>query len=167
MALTKAKKKEVLDKVKGILDTSSSVVFVNFHGLPVADTTDMRRDLREKQLGYYVAKKTLVKKAIGGAKIAGDIPELEGELAVVFNTEEGSEDITAPAREVYNFQKKFDGAIAILGGIFESQLVAKDRMMGIAQIPGMQTLRGQFANVVNSPIQGLVVALNSIAEKKV
>jgi ribosomal protein L10 len=39
-------------------------------------------------------------------------------------------------------------------------------MMAIALIPSQQTLYAQFVNVINSPIQGLVVALSKIAEKK-
>jgi ribosomal protein L10 len=39
-------------------------------------------------------------------------------------------------------------------------------MMEIAQIPDRQTLLGMFVNVINSPIQGLAVALNAVAEKR-
>ncbi len=42
----------------------------------------------------------------------------------------------------------------------------KAEMMEIATIPSRETLLGMFVNVINSPIQGFVVALNSIAEKK-
>ena len=42
----------------------------------------------------------------------------------------------------------------------------KEQMTEIAQIPDMQTLRAQFVNVINSPIQGLAIALNALAEKK-
>ena len=40
-------------------------------------------------------------------------------------------------------------------------------MTEIASIPTLQVLRGVFVNVINSPIQGLVLGLNAIAEKKV
>src|SRR3990167_7338986 len=33
-------------------------------------------------------------------------------------------------------------------------------------IPSLQTLRGMFVNVINSPIQGLAIALDAIAKKK-
>jgi ribosomal protein L10 len=36
----------------------------------------------------------------------------------------------------------------------------------VAQIPGLKTLQAQFVNLINSPIQGFVIALNAIAEKK-
>ena len=39
-------------------------------------------------------------------------------------------------------------------------------MTEIASIPALPVLRGMFVNVINSPIQGLAVALNQIAEKK-
>ena len=36
----------------------------------------------------------------------------------------------------------------------------------IATIPSLQTLRGMFVNVINSPIAGLAVALKAIADKR-
>ena len=42
----------------------------------------------------------------------------------------------------------------------------KDAMMEIATIPAPEVLRGMFVNVINSPIQGFVMALNAIAEKR-
>jgi ribosomal protein L10 len=39
-------------------------------------------------------------------------------------------------------------------------------MNAIALIPSVPVLRGMFVNVINSPIQGLVIALDKIAEKK-
>ena len=42
----------------------------------------------------------------------------------------------------------------------------KDQMTVIASIPPLPTLYGMFVNVVNSPIQGLVMALDQIGKKK-
>jgi hypothetical protein len=39
-------------------------------------------------------------------------------------------------------------------------------MTAIATIPPVPVLRGMFVNVINSPIQGLVIALDQIREKK-
>jgi large subunit ribosomal protein L10 len=160
MAITKDKKKAILDKLDGIKN-SESIVFVNFKGLPVAETTAMRRELAKGDVAYYVAKKTLVKKAFTEAGIEGDMPTLDGELAVVYGN-----DATGPAREVFAFQKKFDGKVTILGGIFEHKFVGKSQMEEIAQIPSMHVLRGMFVNVINSPIQGFTMAIKAIADKK-
>ena len=160
MAITKDKKKSILEKLDGIKN-SESIVFVNFKGLPVFETTTIRRELAKGAVSYFVAKKTLVKKAFAEAGIEGDMPKLDGELAVVYGN-----DATGPAREIFAFQKKFDGKVSILGGVFEHKFVDKSQMEEIAKIPSMHVLRGMFVNVINSPIQGFAMALNAIAEKK-
>lgn len=160
MAITKAKKKDILEKLKTVTD-KNSVVFLNFHGLPVNETAEIRRKLRESGVSYFVAKKSLVKKAFGDTSITGEIPELDGELALAY-----ADDLIAPAREVFSFQKKYADKVSILGGVFENAYFSKVQMEEIAKIPSQDTLRGMFVNVINSPIQGLVLALNAIAEKK-
>lgn len=160
MPITKAKKQEMLSKLATVAK-NPSVVFVNFHGLPMPETVELRSTLRKNGVGLLVAKKTLVRKAFSEAGIAGELPVTEGELALAY-----SQDALAAAREVYAFQKKFDGKLAIQGGTFESAFQNKVQMMEIAQIPDRQTLLGMFVNVINSPIQGLAVALNAVAEKR-
>jgi large subunit ribosomal protein L10 len=161
MALTKSKKKEILTKVTDVAQTAKSVVFVNFHGLTVTDSTDLRRQLRQAGVSYVVAKKTLAKKAFTEKGVTGEMPELAGELALAYG-----EDLLAPAREVFSFEKKFEGKISILGGVFEGKYMTKEEMTTIASIPGQQTLYGMFVNIINSPIQRFVIALDQIAQTK-
>ena len=158
---TKEKKKEIITKISDLLADSKSVVFFNFKKFPVKETMDMRRALRASQVNYFVAKRTLAKRAFDTAKIAGELPVMVGETAMAFGA-----DLIAPAREVYNFQKKFKDSISIVGGIFDGKYMGQAEMMSIALIPSQETLYAQFVNVINSPIQGLVVALSKIAEGK-
>lgn len=161
MAITKAKKQEISEKVNDILASSESVVFVNFHEFSITDEHAMRNKLKEEGVSYYVAKKTLIQRALDAKSIDGTCPSFEGELALAY-----SSDPVAPAREIYNVAKESDGALSIRGGIFEGAYRDAAQMTEIAQIPGMLQLRGMFVNVINSPIQGLAVALNAIADKK-
>lgn len=160
MAITKEKKQDILSKLKTIKDGSQTIVFVGFNGLPVSDSTLMRRQLRGEGVGYFVAKKTLIRRALDGA-YEGEIPELPGEVAVAY-----SSDAIAPAQQVLSFEKKYKDRIAILGGVFEGIYKDKSEMAEIASIPALPVLRGMFVNVINAPIQGLVLGLNAIAEKK-
>jgi len=43
--------------------------------------------------------------------------------------------------------------------------MSKEEMVAIAAIPSQQTLYAQFVNIINSPIQGLVMSLDAIAKK--
>lgn len=161
MAIKKEKKEEICKKIQTIVKDFPTVVFVNFHGLNVTDATQLKGSLREENSFYTVIKKSLAKRVLQDSSITGEIPELEGELALAY-----SEDQIASARGVFEFQKKHKDNISILGGIFEGVFVDKDKMSSIAQIPSLLTLRAQFVNIINSPIQGLVIALSQIAEKK-
>jgi len=161
MPITREKKKEIIGELKDAVKSAASVVFVNFHGLTVFQSMEMRKTLRKNGISYIVAKKSLTKKALEGEKIEGEQPSLDGEVAMAYGA-----DAIAPAREIYAFQKKFEGKLTIIGGIFEGTYKDKEGMSSIATIPSMQVLRGQFVNLINSPIQGLVLALNAVAEKK-
>lgn len=161
MPRTKVEKKEILEKVESIVKDAESLVFVNFHGLKVGDTVLVRRQLKKQGVGFFVAKKSLTRKALEGKNISGNLPSLDGELGLAYG-----KDLIAPAREVYEFQKKFKDNISILGGVFENKFMSKEEMMGIALIPSEKTLHAMFVNVINSPIQGFVMALSEIAKKK-
>jgi large subunit ribosomal protein L10 len=161
MAITKAKKGEALENLRGILKDSLSVVFVNFHGLTSNDVNEVRATLKKEKTGYFVTKKTLARKALEEAKVEGSRPEFPGELGIVYGP-----DAIAPARGVYAFQKKLEDKISIVGGIFEGKFVNKSEMEAIALIPPVQTLQGMFVNIINSPIQRMVIALNEVAKKK-
>ena len=160
MPISKDKKKEIVSDVSALLKESKSIVFFTFKGFSVKNTTEMRKELRKANVRYMVAKKTLAKRASDEAKITGTIPVMFGETAMAY-----SADLIAPAREVYNFQKKFKDNLAIVGGIFEGKYMSKEEMMGVALIPSQHTLYAQFVNIINSPIQGLVMALDGIARQ--
>jgi large subunit ribosomal protein L10 len=161
MAITKEKKKEIITGLEKAIAKSKSVVFVNFHKLLVKDASAIRRSLKSENVGYVVAKKSLFKRVLDGIKIKGETPNIKGELALAYG-----EDLIAPARSIYEFQKKLDGKVSILGGIFDGEFKSQAEMMGIASIPSLDVLRGMFVNIINSPIQRFAIALNQIAEKK-
>ena len=162
MAITKAKKQEINAKLGTALTDSATAVFVSFTGLGVEKNNVLRKSLKQNDSDYMVAKKTLVKRAMDAAKLSGDQPDLgEGMVAVAFGT-----DPMAPAREVFEFSKENKGMITIVGGIFEGSFKSQEEMMEIATIPGMETLRGMFANVINSPLQRFAVVLDQVAQAK-
>ncbi len=160
MAVTKAKKEEVLAKLVEIKGMADSIVFVHFNKLPVKDSTLMRTALRKEGVGFLVAKKTLMKRAFDGA-YEGTMPELEGEIAVAY-----SADAIAPAQNIKEFAGKFKDQLAIVGGVFQGVYKSKEEMTVIASIPPLQTLRGMFAQLINSPRQRFAVVLSKVAETK-
>lgn len=161
MPITLDKKKELVATLEKALKGANSVVFVKFDKLKVADVNTLRRSLQAEKVGYQVAKKTLLKRALSTHKITGDLPEVPGQLAIAYG-----EDLLSPAREVFAFQKGHKDNVSIVGGVFEGKYMNATEMMSIATIPPLQTLRAMFVNLINSPIQRMAVVVNAIAEKK-
>jgi large subunit ribosomal protein L10 len=160
MAITKEKKVEIIEKMSGIASNAATIVFAKFKGLTVAEQNEMRKALRASEVGYTVAKKTLVQRALDAQKFQGEVPVLEGEIALAYGADE-----LAPARELAVFVKKFPEHLAFAGGVFGGKYVDASEIKAIAAIPGMQTLRAQFVQLINSPLQRFAVVLNAKADK--
>lgn len=161
MAITKEKKESIVEKLVGVTKEATGVVFVTFLGLPVILTTEMRKVLRDQGVGYFVAKKTLIRRAFGASSISGDMPELPGEIAVVYGN-----DPLLTAKSIYEFQKGNGKKVTIVGGVYEGAYVGADYMTALAKVPGREVLYGQFVNMINWPIQSFVMTLSQIAKEK-
>jgi large subunit ribosomal protein L10 len=159
VAITKEKKVEILAKLAEV-KASDTIVFVHYKGLKLSDTTAMRKTLRDKGVGMFVAKKTLMGRAFEGA-FTGTMPVLDGEIAVAYST-----DAMAPAQEMKEFSTKFKDKITIEGGVFQGAYKDKAEMIEIASIPSLDVLRGMFAQLINSPRQRFAVVLDAVSSTK-
>lgn len=159
MAITKAKKAEILSNLEEVKKTADSIVFVHFNKLPVKDSTIMRAQLRNAGVGFLVAKKTLMKRVFG-TSFEGEMPALDGEIAVAYST-----DAMAPAQNMKEFGAKYKDQLSIVGGVFQGIFKSKDEMIAIASIPSLQVLRGMFAQLINSPRQRFAVVLSEVSKR--
>jgi large subunit ribosomal protein L10 len=161
MAITKVQKIEILEKLKDIFSNNKALAFTGFDSMSVGEITELRGNLRQEGVGYFVCKKTLLRKALSEQGYEGELPELPGNIAVVYGLDE-----TAPARMIAEAAKKFDERIQLVGGVFQGEYKDRVEIGEIALIPSLDVLRGMFVNVINSPIQGMAIVLDQIAQKK-
>lgn len=160
MPLKKEQKKVILDSLTENIGGAESTVFVKFGGLTVADSNAMRASLREKGVGYSVSKKTLLKKALAGNKISGEMPALEGQVAVAYG-----KDSILPAKSIAEFQSKLKDKLAIVGGILSGKYLNAPEMIALSKIPSREVLLSQLLNIMNAPVRGFVIALDQISKK--
>ena len=161
MALTRAKKAELIASYTDALKGAKSAVYIKFKGLSVADTSTLRNTLFDEKTHYTVVKKTLWKRATDAVGIKGEAPEAGEELAVIYG-----EDLLTPARLSYEFSKAHKGSFTILGGIFDGSFKNQKDMLSIATIPPREVLLSQLAYLLKSPMQKLAIGLNEVALKK-
>lgn len=173
MPKTKVQKKEIISGLKGKLDEMKSAVFVNFSGIPVKEINELRNICRDENVGYVVAKKTLLKKVLGDIGFT-DIKDdnFSGEVATVI----GFEDEITPAKLISAFAKGHD-KMKILGGVLEGSLIDEHKVKALAQLPSKQELIANVVGTIAAPLTGFVTvlsgnlrnfvyALNAIKEKK-
>lgn len=161
MAITKDKKVSIVAGFADMLKDAQSVAFVQFKGLTVKEAIALRRALRAEGVTYKVGKKTLLKRVLADLGISGEMPPLEGEIAIAAST-----DLLAPARIVYEFQKTHKDMVNLVGGIFEGAYKDQRSMLMIATIPPREVLLSQIAYLLKSPLQRLAIAVNEVAKQK-
>ena len=155
MPITRQKKETILQGLTGQFKKAQMVIFVNFHGLSTTATRKLRTLLRITGSQYKVAKKTLIKKAMEALNIVGDMPNLEGEIALIF----GADNLPVIAKNLVKFIKEHK-ELTISGGILENKFIGPKIVSELATIPTREVLLARLVYIINSPIQGVVVTLN-------
>lgn len=161
MAITRTKKEAVVEKLKSIFADAQTIVFVQFNQVTAEEASALRGVCADEKVGYMVAKKTLIKKAFKNSGIEGDLPEMEGEIALAYGT-----DILTPARVMGEQGKNLEDRLRIVGGVFENAPVLQEQMQAIADIPPLKTLYTQFLTIIRVPIQGFASVLSQVADTK-
>jgi len=158
VALTKAKKQDIINDLKQKVEKQKAIVFAAITGLKVKDLSALRKQMRGKDCELKVAKKTLVAKVFQGKKINFDAKKLEGEVALGF----GYKDEISPFKTLYDFAKDHEN-LKILGGIMGAEILEKGRAIEFGQMPTRDELLVRLmVNVLRGNLRNLVYALSQI-----
>ncbi len=158
MALTKAKKQDIISDLKEKVDKQKAIVFTSITGLKVKDLTSVRKLMRNKDCELKVAKKSLISKVFQGKKIDFDAKKLEGEVALGF----GYKDEVMPFKTLYDFAKDHEN-LKILGGIMGADILDKIKAIEFGQMPTKEELLTRFmVNALQGSLRKFVYALSQI-----
>jgi len=140
--------------------SSTGIYFTKYTGMNVVQATELRRNFREKNVKFSVAKNTLNKIAAKNAGIEGLEDILLGQIAIAFS----DEDPTSPAKVIKEFKKEND-CLDVVGVYFDGQLFDPDKYKELADLPSKEELLGKFVGGLNYPMNTLASALNSLMPK--
>ena len=154
-------KKAAVEALSAKIKEATSVVFVDYKGITVAQDTDLRKQFREAGVEYSVVKNTLTRFA---AKENGyDFDEvLNGTTAMASTTG----DPIAPARIVCEFAKKNKLPMSIKGGIVEGSVLSADQLNGFGELPSKNALVASVLGTFLAPISSLAFVLDQIRQQK-
>jgi len=162
MALTKAQKSEVLNQIKDLIKDAKSIGFTTNTGLTVEEITNLRRDLREVNTTFTLAKKTLIKKAFKEVfDVEIDDSLLPNQIALVVS----NDDAVSGLGKVNAFRKKVEDKIEWSGCYFEWELKDAEETKIIASMPSRETLLGRLVGSMQSPLSGLARFFDAAAKE--
>lgn len=148
--MEKNKKSELVAKIKQRFLESEVVFAINQNRLTVAETEDLRKQLRAVQSIYLVAKNTLARLAVNDTEFECIVPYLTGQIALVF-----SKDITGAAKVVYEYSSKSEAKVSIVCGGYQGKLLSVAEIKTLASLPSMDELRAKIIAVIQTPAQRL------------
>jgi large subunit ribosomal protein L10 len=158
---------ELAEKLRG-----GTAVLVDYQGMDVAQSTQLRARSREAGVEFVVAKNTLTRRAADEAGVEDLSEYLVGPTALAF-----SEDPVASAKLMAEFAGQVE-SFSLKGGLLEGGRVLDEAgVVALSRLPGREQLLAQvvggisspltgLVNVLNNTVQGLVIALNQVAEQK-
>lgn len=153
-------KKLLVEEIKDKIQRAKSLTFVDYRGLTVEEDTKMRAAFRQAGADYKVYKNRLLLRALEECGITGLESVLEGTSAVAF----GFEDEVAPNKIIVDTIKNTQ-KMQIKAGVLNGKVVDVAMVETLASIPSKDVLIAKLLFLLQSPVRGLAVALNAIAEK--
>lgn len=151
--------KEISEKIKN----ADAGIIISYKGINSKEVTQMRKELREADVDYFVIKNTMLKLA---AEEAGfDFSnELVGTTAIALCKDEP----IAVSKILTNYAKKLEGTteFRIKTGFLNNEIIEVEKIKEIGSLPSREQLLSQLLNVMISPISGLAICINAIAENK-
>jgi large subunit ribosomal protein L10 len=157
LAITKERKQELVTQYTDLLERSQAVILTDYHGLNVAQITDLRRQIREVNGTYRVTKNTLIRLALEQAGLS--VPEewLAGPTAIGFCFEE----VPAVAKAISEFASETE-ILTIKGALLGDRSIGEDQVQALANLPTVDVLQAQVLGTFVAPMSALVGTLNNV-----
>ncbi len=146
MALTKARKQELVAEYAALLADSQAVMITTYTGLTVPEIEALRGKVREAGGKFTVAKNTLLRIAFQEAGYPVPEEALRGSTAIAF----ALEDPPAVAKALVDFAKEHT-QVVIKAGFLEREPITAEQVQQLASLPPLPVMRAQLLATVMAP----------------
>jgi len=158
LAITRAKKEELLEQYKEQIEDATALVFTDYRGISVSQIQSLRTKLKETGATYRVVKNSIMGLAL--EQLDRPRPEdlLLGTKAIVFLPEDIGKSITA-----LKAWMKAEDIGTIEGGILESSVLDAAGASALADLPSKEQVLAMILGTINAPSSSLVRTINAPA----
>ena len=155
MAITRAKKEELVQQYVDQLNSSEAIIFTDYRGLTVADLQLLRQKVREAEGSYTVVKNTLARRALAEVGLSVPNEMMFGPVGICFC----QQNIPGVSKALTNFAKDHDQLI-VKGGLMGEKVIDEAAIKSLASLPPLEILQAQLLGVINAPASQLVGVLS-------
>ena len=155
--MNRAQKAEMVADLNKVFSGTTSVVVVHNNGLNVAQSTDLRRRMREAGATFRVTKNRLTRLALDGTKCSPIADLFTGPTAIAF-----SDDPVAAAKVVVSYAKEND-KLVVLGGMMGEQELDQREVRELAALPSLDELRARLIGLLTTPASRIASVLQAPA----
>jgi large subunit ribosomal protein L10 len=157
MPVTRAKKKEQVEKLSADLKNVSSAVVATYSKMTVAQDYELRKALRGAGAKYQVVKNTLAELAAKGTKVEEGLKNLTGVTSIAYTTGDPvamAKALTKYAKDAPEFTFKV--------GVVEGKVITIKDIEALASMPSKEELMSKLLFLINAPAQRLATAINAV-----
>jgi len=168
MALTRQKKKELLENYKELLDKAKNVVVMTQANIPVNEINQVRMAIAEDWGKLQVVKKRLFLMALKDRWYEDvNIDDLHWSIIVLYSLEDEFKPLKALHKIAKKWKKdKKEYSLTYVGWFYDKKRKDVDYVKSVAELPTKEELIGQFAFLLKWPVQAFAMNLKQIAEQK-
>ena len=150
-------KYDMLEKVNASLAEAGGFYVIDYRGLTVKETQELRRAIREANGNMKVYKNNIVKIALQQAEMPNIDDILVGTCSYVFF----KDDPVSVAKVLKDFAAKTKKT-EVLGGIADGVALTADEAKAYAELPTREQLFGQIAGLIAGFARDIAYCINEV-----
>ena len=156
------KKTSAIADLKQSFSAASDFIFTDYRGLTVEQISNLRKQLRAKEVHYKVIKNNFARLAFQQLS-APDIKSfLIGPTAVAISPKDTNE----VAKILYDFTREAP-ALQVKGALIGDAVYTAVQTEAFSRLPGKLALISMLMSVMNGPVRNLAAALNDVPARVV
>ncbi|MGA9206964.1 MAG: 50S ribosomal protein L10 [Terriglobales bacterium] len=157
MAVTKAKKSQLIEKLSSDLKQANNVIVGSFQKLKVSQDFELRKTVRGAGAKYRVVKNTLAERAAKGTPAEQVLKDLAGVTSIAIT----AGDPVALAKALAKYAKD-NPEFTFKAGVVEGRVISIKEIQALATMPSKEEIYSKLLFLINAPAQRLVTAMNAV-----
>lgn len=156
MAISRAKKEELLAQYKKLIETSEAVFLAEYTGMNVKNMEALRAKIDEVNGAFHVTKNKILMLALEEMDMPIPGNALTGQMAAGFAIEE----IPSMAKTLVDFAKD-DDKLHLVAGVMGGEVLTVDQVKALADLPTLPEVRAQIIGLISGPARNVASVLSS------